>query len=221
MLFHDNAQIVSGNKTLGTPDRVIHYYDITRIEKYQDIGYQEMVDRTAMLMQHPSLRMNTNLIVDGTGIGDATIELMRSRGLFPTPIVFSGGETPREHYAEFGSIFKDTQGKLSGAKIIDYISVPKKDLVDAGKLLIQQGRLRVATGRWSDDLTKQLLNFKGKVNEKTNHIKYEAETEQIHDDLVVVLIMGSWWILNRRDKGVPEQTSEENVTLDWEPNDFM
>jgi len=219
MLFHDNAQIATGNATLGTPDRVIHYYDIIRIEKYQGLGYEEMADRTASLMMNPKLRLNTDLIVDGTGVGDAAVELMRKRGLLPLPIIFSGGETPKEHYVEFGSIFS-RPGNISGANIIEYISVPKKDLVDAGKVMIQQGRIRVAPGRWNEDFKLQLSKFKGRVNEATNRTKYEAEAEQVHDDLVVVYLMGAWWILYRKEKGIPEQTATKNTTVGWEPDEF-
>ena len=220
MLFHDNAQLVAGNKTLGTADRVIHYYDIKKIDKYQGLGYDEMAERTATLMQNPKLRMNTDLIVDRTGVGDAAVELMQKRGLYPVSIVFSGGEKPQEHYAEFGKVFKGTQNKLSGAQVLEYISVPKKDLVDAGKVMIQQGRLRVAPGRWNEDFKTQLSKFKGKVNEETKKTKYEAETEQVHDDLVVVFLMGSWWIFNRKEKGIPEQTSSQQETTGWEPDQY-
>ena len=221
MLFYDSAQLVEGSKTLGTSDRVLHFYDIKNIEKYHGLSYEGMADRIATIMQNPQLRLNTDLLVDGTGVGDAAVELIRKRGLYPVPIIFSGGEQPREHYAEFGNVFNGSQGKISGAKILDKISVPKKDLVDAGKAMIQQGRLRVAPGRWNEDFKNQLLRFKGKVNEKTKNIKYEAETEQDHDDLVVCFLMGSWWIFNRKEKGIPEQANSQNITAGWEPIDFM
>ena len=221
MLFHDNAQLEPGNKILQYPDRVIHYYDIKLIEKYQGLGYEEMADRTAIVMQNPKLRLNTDLIVDGTGVGDAAVEMMRKRGLYPIPIIFSGGEAPRQHYAEFGSVFKGTQGKINGAQVLEYISVPKKDLVDAGKVMMQQGRLRVAPGRWNEDFKTQLSKFKGKVNEATGNKKFEAETEQIKDDLVVVYLMGAWWIFNRKEKGIPEQAGSQGNTVGWEPDDYF
>jgi len=220
MLFHDNAQLIPGNQTLVTSDRVIHYYDIELIEKYQGLGYEEMADRTATLMQNPKLRMNTDLIVDGTGVGDAVVELMRKRGLYPMPIIFSGGEKPNIHYAQFGQVFKNNTS-LYEARVVESISVPKKDLVDAGKVMIQQGRVRVAPGRWNEDFKTQLYKFKGKVNENTGNRKFEAETEQDHDDLVVVFLLGAWWIFNRKEKGIPEQTSEQNVTVGWNPADYF
>jgi len=221
MLFHDNAQLVDGNKILETPDRVIHYHDIKKIEQYQGLGYEEMADRVATVMQNPQLRLNTDLLVDGTGVGEAAVELIRKRGLYPIPIIFSGGEAAQEHHAEFGGVFKNSgSGAISGAKVIQSISVPKKDLVDAGKVMIQQGRLRVAPGRWNEEFKKQLSKFKGKVNERTKNTKYEAETEQDHDDLVVCFLMGAWWIFNRKEKGIPEQTSSQQETTGWEPDQY-
>jgi hypothetical protein len=221
MLFHDNARIEPGNKTLGSQDRVIHFYDIKLIEKYQDLSYEEMAERVSVLMQNPKLRMNTDLIVDGTGIGDAVVELMRKQGLYPLPIIFSGGEAPREHYAEFGALFKNAgAGNINGVRTLEYISVPKKDMVDAGRVMIQQGRLRLAPGRWNGDFKTQLSKFKGKLNENTGNRKFEAETEKDHDDLVVVFLMGAWWIFNRKEKGAPERTLNQDAQVGWEPDDF-
>jgi hypothetical protein len=221
MLFQDNARIVDGNQTLGTADRVIHYYDIKNIEQYQGFDYEDMAGRIAVIMQNPQLRLNTDLIVDGTGVGEPAIEMIRKRGLYPVPIIFSGGTEPREHYSGMGEVFSNT-GKLSGAKVLNEISVPKKDLVDAGKVMIQQGRLRLAPGKWNEELKKQLSKFKGKVNERTGNIKYEAETETDHDDLVVCFLMGAWWIFNRRERNNnPERTAAQTATTGWEPDDYM
>lgn len=221
MLFHDNARIVEGNRTLESPDRVIRFHDIKKIEQYQGLDYEEMAERVQTVMAHPRLRMNTDLVVDGTGVGDAAVELMRKKGLCPVPVIFGGGETPKEHYAGMGDIFK-TGGGFSGVKILEKISVPKKDLVAAGSLLLQQGRVRLAPGRWNEDFRRQLAKFKGRVNEKTGNRKYEAETAEDHDDLVVCFLMGAWWILNRKDRdAVRERRIAGNETSGWEPADYM
>ncbi|MDR2095874.1 MAG: hypothetical protein LBP76_10220, partial [Treponema sp.] len=222
MIFHDNAQIINGNKILESPDRVLHYYDIKKIEQYQGLGYEEMAARIAVILNNPQLRMNADLVVDGTGVGEAAVELMRKRGLYPIPVIFGGGDAPREHYAGMGEVFGGGGGPLSGAKILKDISVPKKDLVAAGNILLQQGRVRAAPGRWNEDFKRQLSKFKGKVNESAKHTKYEAETERDHDDLVVCFLMGAWWILNRRERGAnPERASPGKETAGWEPDDYM
>jgi hypothetical protein len=220
MLFHVNVQLEDGNKTLGTPDRVINYYDIKKIEQYQGLDYEEMTDRIVIMMQNPNLRLNTDLLVDGTGVGDAVVELIRKKGLYPISIVFSGGNTSKEHYTEFGNIFNSSKGSFRLTKILDHISVPKKDLVDSGKIMLQQGRLRLAPGKWNEEFKKQFLKFKGKINDKTKNVKYEAETEQDHDDLVICFLMGSWWILNRKEKGIKDQIREDKDSTGWEPLDY-
>jgi hypothetical protein len=218
MVIRDNAQIVDGSETLGTADKVIHYYEIKLIEQYQGLGYEEMADRVLDIMGNTALKFNADLVVDGTGVGDAAVEMMRKRGLNPVPIIFSGGDAPREHYTDFGTVF----GGGFGAKVLKDISVPKKDLVAAGTVMIQQGRLRIAPGRWNEELRKQLAAFKGKVNEKTGNRRYEAETEADHDDLVVCFLMGAWWIFHRRDRDdIPERRLEGNDDAGFEPADYM
>jgi hypothetical protein len=120
-----------------------------------------------------------------------------------------------------GEVFSNTKG-LTGARVLKDISIPKKDLVAAGNILLQQGRVRVAPGRWNEDFKRQLAKFKGKVKEDTGNKKYEAETERDHDDLVVCFLMGAWWILNRKERNVnPERTGAQKEAAGWEPDDYM
>jgi hypothetical protein len=222
MLFYDNAHIADGNKTLETPDRVLHRYDITNIEQYQGLEYGEMAARIVTVMEHPRLKNNTELIVDGTGVGDAVIELLRKHGLYPVPIIFTGGKTAADNYAKMGNVFTGTAGRLAGARVLNSVSVPKKDLVDAGIVLVQQGRVAVAPGKWKDRFLEQLGNFKEKHNERTGNKKYEAGDEEVHDDLVVCYLMGAWWILNRKGRNaIEERRLEPDRTAGWEPADFM
>jgi hypothetical protein len=77
--------------------------------------------------------------------------------------------------------------------------------------MLQQGLIAVAPSRWSDDFRAQLAGFKGKVNEKTGHTKYEAETEELHDDLVVCYLMGAWWYARRKQAGIIEVQAVTNT----------
>jgi hypothetical protein len=222
MVFFDNTVIEPGNRELDAPDRLLHFYDIQRIEMYQGIGYEEMAGAVLRVMSHTRLALNADLVVDGTGVGEAAVELMRKKGLYPVPIIFGGGEEPRERYAGMGEVF-GAKGAFGAARILKEISVPKKDLVSAGSVLLQGGRVRVAPGRWNDEFRKQLSAFKGKVNEATGRRRYEAETEADHDDLVVCYLMGAWWILNRRERGEnPERVLPgAGDTAGWEPGEYM
>jgi hypothetical protein len=201
MALRDTPSIVPGNEVLGVPDRVIHYYEVKHIEKYQGMEYAGMAERLAVLMNHADLRHNADLLVDGTGVGEAAVELIRREGLNPVPIVFTAGGSVSEKYAPFGEVFGGHRpGVLLGAKVLREIHVPKKDLVTAGSILLQQRRVRAAPSRWAEEFRKQLAAFRGKVNEATRRVSYEAEHESDHDDLVVCYLMAAWWAQNRRER---------------------
>jgi hypothetical protein len=189
-------EIIPGSTVMGTEDRLIHYLDIIHIEKYQNITYDEAVDHVERLAKHRDLVGNHDLIVDGTGVGDAAVELIRKRNLTPVPIVFTSGGSVREVRGDSTRVFRLTPASSSvqTMAILEQIDVPKADLVVAGTLLLQQRRVRVAPGlRWKDDFLKQMMGFRGKVNEKTNRVKFEADTEALHDDQVVCYLMMAWW----------------------------
>jgi hypothetical protein len=161
-------------------------------------------------------------LVDGTGVGEAAVELIRRAGLNPLPILFTAAGAVKEKYADFGDVFGGRQGTLRGARILKEIHVPKKDLVTAGSILLQQRRIGAAPGRWAEEFRKQLEAFRGKVNEATRRVVYEAEHESDHDDLVVCYLMGAWWILNRRERNAIEErrvTPEEQAVYD--PLEFI
>ena len=58
--------------------------------------------------------------------------------------------------------------------------------MDAGIVLLQQGRVAVAPGKWKEQFLGQLANFKEKHNERTGNKKYEEgdeEEEEVTADL--------------------------------------
>lgn len=193
--------LVPGNQALKSPERIVNYCHIVSIDKFNNISYPQVVEAIALRAGHESLVNNHDLLIDGTGIGEAVVDLVRQAGMVPISIVFTGGTQPREVAAEFGRLFDTDNQRLAPLQVVKEIHVPKADLVSAGSIMAQQGRVKVAQGlRWRDDFEAQLSAFKGKVNEKTRRIKYEAETESDHDDLVVCYLMGAW----RQVNGVTE-----------------
>lgn len=217
MIMQDVPEIVQGIK-----NRIIHYYDIRQIEKYQGMRYTEISKRVSQIMDHTVLKNNADLIVDGTGVGEAEVDIMRDDKLYPIPIIFTGGMQPQYVYCEMGSVFGNIPGKLQAAKVLKEIHVPKVDLVSAGVLVLQQKRIRIAPSRWTEDFRKQLENFRGKVNEKTRNVKLEAVDESIHDDFVVSFLMGAWWFTKYQDeKEIPEREITTEETVGFDPMDFM
>lgn len=190
-------QVLPGSQYLGTEERVVHMLKTVHIEKYQGITYEESVDRLETIMRHADLSRNSDLLVDGTGVGDSVIELIRKRGLNPMPIIFTGAGQVREIVAPAGAVFKTAAGQpeLSRLAIVKEIHVPKEDLVHAGVLLMEERRIQVVpTLYWAADFKAQLVAFRGKVNERTKKTSYNAATEADHDDEVVCYLMAAWWM---------------------------
>jgi hypothetical protein len=73
------------------------------------------------------------------------------------------------------------------------VRVPKRDLISAPLVLMQNGQLKIAEGlSLRDTLVKELLNFRVKINISTAHDSYEAWREGDHDDLVLAVAMACW-----------------------------
>jgi hypothetical protein len=72
--------------------------------------------------------------------------------------------------------------------------VPKRDLVSALIVAFQNGRLKIAADlALAPVLTKELTNFKLKLDPATMHDSYSAWREEDHDDLVLSLGMPVWY----------------------------
>jgi hypothetical protein len=221
MVMKDNPQVVLGYELLKQLNRVVHYYDIVYITQKQGVHYHPIVDEIGELLQKASLVENAELIVDGTGVGEAVVEIMREKGLRPVPIVTTGAGKVREVYADVAEVFPGAP-RLK-MRTLKEIHVPKTDLVAAGQLLVQQERVRVAAGlKWAEEAREQFKRFRGKINEKTKRKVYEAETEEEHDDLVICFLMGAWWFVKHRpQQEIPErELPQEQEGPQWDPYDF-
>ena len=71
--------------------------------------------------------------------------------------------------------------------------VPKRDLVAAVQVLLQNGKLRIAPGEMTDVLVQELINFRVKIDPETAHDSYSAWREKDHDDLVLAVALACWW----------------------------
>jgi hypothetical protein len=198
--------------------REVEYMDLIHIEQHGNLPYQGMAEIVENVMHHPSIDRNADLIVDGTGVGEAAIELISARGLSPISIISTGGNAANIIQPPAGTLFSTPSSTLIRPTV--GWTVPKKDLVAAGQIALQHGRLRVAPGLpWADDFKAQLEGFKGRFNEKTMNTKYQAETEDLHDDLVVCFLMGAWWIARNPKESAPVDVPArlESVPQDWDP----
>jgi hypothetical protein len=72
--------------------------------------------------------------------------------------------------------------------------VPKRDLVGVLQVLLQTGRLKVASKlKLGPVLSQEMLNFKVKIDPMTAHDSHSAWREEDHDDLVLSVALAAWW----------------------------
>ncbi len=129
---------------------------------------QRLKDLIARLPAHKRLRV----VVDQTGCGRPVIDLMRREKLIIIPIVITtAGVAHRDHGA---------------------YNVPKRELVSNLAILLQSGRLTIASALpEAPALIEELQNFRMKTTPADD--AYDAERESDHDDLLLASAIATWY----------------------------
>jgi hypothetical protein len=137
--------------------------------------YPVIIERVRQLLSTNPLRgKRIALLADKTGVGASVVDSLRYAGLGPIAITIHGGSV----------VSRDEYG----------YRVPKRDLVSAVQVLLQNSRLRIAEGLpLAETLKKELLNFRVKIDPQTAHDSYEHWREGDHDDLVLAAAMACWF----------------------------
>jgi hypothetical protein len=73
-----------------------------------------------------------------------------------------------------------------------FYHVPKRDLVSAGLVAYQNGKLRVGKLRYRDVLEEELANYRLKQNLATGNVAFEPLREGQHDDLLFATCLAIW-----------------------------
>jgi hypothetical protein len=127
------------------------------------------------------------LAVDCTGVGRPVADLLEARLK-----EWLDGMEERSTYA-LNACWITITGGDSVTRTEGGMRVPKRDLISAPLVLMQNEQLKIAEGlRLRETLVKELLNFKVKINISTAHDSYEAWREGDHDDLVLAVAMACW-----------------------------
>jgi len=155
------------------PRDVVPVFEVPLIERMQ-VRYRKVLERLVEIQHHPSLLMREcETIIDATGLGQAVFEMAEEMGLEVTGIVITGG-----HEAHF----KD--GKYY---------VPRKELIGAVIVGVQERRIRVANLGEISDITKdELRNLRLKQKPLSASEAIEPDQASQHDDIVLSLGMGIW-----------------------------
>lgn len=151
-----------------------HVYHVRHLERIRGAPYPAIVEKTARIMQSPGLKGCASLVVDQTGVGAPVVDLFEQAGLKPVGVLIHGGD----------------KASHEG----DSWRVPKRDLVGVLQVLLQTGRLKVASKlTLGSVLSQEMLNFKVKIDPMTAHDSYSAWREEDHDDLVLSVALAAWY----------------------------
>ncbi|MGB8841385.1 MAG: hypothetical protein WCC64_09940 [Aliidongia sp.] len=134
--------------------------------------YPDVVRRLCVLMDDlPMMPEQPELVIDETGVGVPIVDLCRSAGLRPVAMTITGGKNVVTHSSR-------------------RLSVPKRDLAENVKALIQDGRLKFANGLELAAIARQELAAFGRKIADNGHETFDGVGE--HDDIVMSIAMGVW-----------------------------
>ena len=136
--------------------------------------YPEVVERVRVVTHSEELRERCHLIVDGTGVGRAVVDMLRDAGMGCSiwPTMVTGGD--RETYCD------------------GYWRVPKRDLIVGLQVLLHRGGLRIAAGiPLGPVLVEEMTTMRVRETAAGNE-QYGAWREGEHDDLVFAVALAHW-----------------------------
>ena len=133
------------------------------------VSYPEIVSRVESL--HGQLRTPA-VILDGTGVGKAAVELFRRSNFNLSVFTLMAGD----QMVQDGSSYR----------------IPKRDVISTTQVLLQTGRLKIARSLpHAALLARELFNFRFKVTSKGPEDALDWR-EGPDDDLVLALAIAAW-----------------------------
>jgi hypothetical protein len=151
---------------------------VRHLQRWQlNTPYTKIAEDLEAMFARPELA-DTEVVVDHTGVGRGVVDLLRQckapqlRNLIAVTI---------------------TAGDAVSHEGLNW-RVPKRDLVGAVQVPLEQGRLKIAPALQAGALLKrELENFKVKIDPKTAHDSYLAWRDGEHDDLVLAVALAVWY----------------------------
>ncbi len=223
MVLKDHVEIAEGSQLIGKPERIQHTCHVPFIDQFSGVDYPAIVENLVSLMNTKELAHNADLLIDGRSMGEPVMDMLVQAGLSPISIVATAGQTVHPVYKDFGTVFEQKDRvRFGGIRPVTQYNVPKADLVEAGKKLMHTNRLVIAKGlRWAEEFQRQLMHFKG-FTTQTGHRAYQADSDEVRDDIVFCYLMGAWWfIFTRKDAILPSGPSKLEKVTDWDPLDYV
>jgi len=133
-------------------------------------------------------RGTVGLVVDATGVGRAVVDMLTER----LSVAKNG---PKVHLWP-ATITSGSHVTKNGP----FLGVPKRELIHAGVVALQEGRLKFgAEVPEREELMEELLAYRLKINLATGHDSYAPWREGGHDDLLFSLCLATWaWGFTKR-----------------------
>jgi len=168
-----------GKHLVSTPQppllKVQAYYHLRHLQRFPlRTSYPSIVAEVKALVSLPELDDDVTLVVDHTGVGVAVFDMLEDADL-PCPlygVTIHGGNTVTYERGRY--------------------AVPKRDLITFMQVLLQHTRLRIAKDLPdAGTLTKELLEYRLKIDPTTAHDSYNAR-EGKHDDVILAAALACW-----------------------------
>jgi hypothetical protein len=135
--------------------------------------YTAVVARMREIVQHPQLRGQCTVVVDGTGVGAPVVDGLRAArlGCELCAVTITGGDREHGHDGAW--------------------SVPKRDLIGV-QMLLERGELRIAKALIeAGSLVRELLDMRITMV-GNGRVRLGADGFGEHDDLVIALALSCW-----------------------------
>lgn len=143
-------------------------------------SYVDQIAYFASLLSRPPLTPRTPFVMDGTGCGLPVVDMARKAGLWPEPVIITGGAGEA----------RKSEGGLSTWHVGKALLVTKTAaLLDAGALQISPHLKEAAI------LKKELSTFDVGFTGIGN-MMFSARSGA-HDDMVLSLALAAWWASRR------------------------
>lgn len=153
-------------------------YDVPHLQRFPlGLPYPKLVEAVAEVLAAPALH-GAVLVVDRTGVGRPVVDMLTERLKTVSSCTICAVTITSGHGAK-----RTAAGGLR---------VPKKELVDALKALVNGQRLRVCRSlSTAPALVRELEWFERRIG-KTGREKFGAMREGQHDDLVLAVALAAW-----------------------------
>ncbi len=165
------------------------HLNVRHLERLRGVRYPDVVrhvkDRLVTMttvFPRPTVRMAIDRTGAGRPVGDAFVEADLPCAL--TQVTIHGGD----------AVTRDDAG----------FRVPKRDLVGAVQVMLQQGRLKVAQVLpEAATFVREATAFRVTISD-SGHDSYSAWREGDHDDLVLAVAMAAWLATDAPREGITQ-----------------